>query len=311
MNFIDFQSKFGSEEDIVQHYINLRYNGAPTCPHCKSIQVYHKKDRRRVFHCASCKNTFSIFTGTIFENTHTDLRKWFYAIHLFLNAKKGISGMQLQREISGSYRTAWRMLRQIRTAMRSEDMSTYFQTVVEIDETYVGGKPRPFKVTLDDNGEIIKNKRGRGTNKTPVIGVIDRDNKKVHAKVAMPNKDGKKLTGKQLLGILNEVAKKGITVMTDEFRGYNILSRSGFIHLKVDHSSKQYSNGDIHTNSIESFWATFKRGIYGTYHSISIKYMQLYVNEFCWRYNNRLQSNMFDLLLSRTILPRTENFPAI
>jgi transposase-like protein len=302
MNFIEFQKKFANEENIIDYYIQLRYKGQPCCHHCGSIQVYHKKDRLKIFHCPSCKNTFSIFKGTIFENTHADLYKWFFAIHLFLNNKKGVSGLTLQREIGGSYRTSWRMLKQIRTAMQREQMDDCFQTIVEIDETYVGGKPRPNTVRLDDAGNQIKPKRGRGTNKTPVVGIIDRDNKKVHAKVALPNEAGKSLSGKQLLDILNEVAKKGTTVMTDEFRSYNILDKNGFIHFKVDHSSKQYSNGDVHTNGIESFWATFKRGVYGIYHSISVKYLQHYVNEFCWRYNNRRNPKMFDLLLVKTIM---------
>ena len=100
--------------------------------------------------------------------------------------------------------------------------------------------------------------------------------------MALPNKDGKKLTGKQLLTILNEVTKAGATVMTDEFRSYNILSRNGFIHLKVDHT-KEFAVGATHTNNIESFWATLKRGVYGIYHSVSVKYLQQYVNEFCFR----------------------------
>lgn len=280
----------------------MRYKGQPSCHHCGSIQVYQKKDRLKVFHCPSCKNTFSIFKGTIFENTHADLYKWFYAIHLLLNGKKGISGLQLQREIGGSYRTAWRMLKQIRIAMRTEDMEDYFQKVTEVDETYVGGKPRPFSVKPDEDGNPIKPKRGRGTNKTPVVGIIDRDNKKVYATVALPDKQGKQLTGKQLFEIIGRVVKAGATVMTDEFKGYNILDRNGFIHFKVNHSIKQYSNGDVHTNGIESFWATLKRGIYGIYHSISREYLHHYVNEFCWRYNNRHSPIIFDLLLERTIL---------
>jgi transposase-like protein len=247
-----------------------------------------------------CNNSFSIFKDTIFENSSTDLVKWMYAIHLFLNGKKGISGLQLMREVGVTYKTAWRMLKQIRLAMGDEDLKEYFETIVEIDETYVGGKPRKGNKGRNEKGEDNTPKRGRGTKKTPVIGVIDRDNKKVHAKVALPNKEGKKLTGKQLLGVLNEVAKAGTTVMTDEFRSYNILSSNGFIHLKVDHT-KEFSNGTAHTNNIESFWATLKRGVYGIYHSISVKYLQQYVNEFCFRYNNRKNVEMFDLLLVKSI----------
>ena len=300
MNFLQLQKKFPNEKAVITHFLAIRYNGIPVCPHCASVSVYHSNTAPKKFQCKDCNNSFSIFKDTIFENSSTDLVKWMYAIHLFLNGKKGISGLQLMREVGVTYKTAWRMLKQIRLAMGNEDMKDYFETIVEIDETYVGGKPRKGNKGRNDKGEDNTPKRGRGTKKTPVIGVIDRDNKKVHAKVALPNQDGKKLTGKQLMSVLNEVTKAGATVMTDEFRSYNILSKHGFIHLKVDHT-KEFASGINHTNNIESFWATLKRGVYGIYHSISVKYLQNYVNEFCFRYNNRKDVNMFDLLLVKSI----------
>lgn len=297
MNFFEFQKQFPNEVAVIKHFIAIRYNNEPACHHCGSVAVYHRQDYPKTFQCMDCNNTFSIFKDTIFENSSTDLVKWMYAIHLFLNGKKGISGLQLMREIGVTYKTAWRMLKQIRSAMGNEGMEGFFETIVEIDETYVGGKPRKN----NKGGNNDNNKRGRGTGKTPVVGVIDRDNKKVHAKVALPNKEGKKLTGKQLLSVLTEVAKQGATIMTDEFRSYNIVSSNGFIHLKVDHT-KEFACGLNHTNSIESFWATLKRGVYGVYHSISSKYLQNYVNEFSFRYNNRENSNTFDLVLKNSVL---------
>jgi len=300
MNYFEFNKKFPTELACIKHFIEVRYKGNIGCRHCGSTKVYHRLDTPKVFQCADCHNHFSIFKDTIFENSSTDLRKWMYAIHLFLNGKKGISGLQLMRETGVTYKTAWRMLKQIRTAMSSDTMKGAFEAIVEIDETYVGGKPRKGNKGRNDKGESTPNKRGRGTNKTPVVGIIDRENKQVHAKVALPNKDGKKLSGKQLLSILNEVAKAGTTVMTDEFSSYNILSKNGFIHLKVDHT-KEFTSGINHTNNIESFWAKLKRGVYGIYHSISVKYLQHYVDEFCFRYNNRANANTFDLLLMQTI----------
>lgn len=306
MKFLDFVEKFPTQRAIITHYIGIRYKNGVCCNHCNSPKVYQKNDRPKVFHCDGCKNTFSIFKGTIFEKTRVDLRKWFYALHLFLNAKKGISGLQLQREIGGGYECAWRMLKQIRTAMGNDnDMTLYFDTVVEIDETYVGGKPRRRGKFKSDTGEVlpfVKSKRGRGTHKTPVVGIIDRVNKKAHARVALPNEDGKSLTGKQLLTILTQVTKAGATVMTDQFRAYRILSKNGFTHLQVDHT-KEYVNGNVHTNGIESFWATLKRAMYGVYHSVSVKYLQRYVDEFCFRYNNRRNPDIFDLVLEKSLLP--------
>jgi transposase-like protein len=303
MNFFEFLKKFPTEEAVIQHFIRVRYGERVACHHCGSIKVHQKKDRPKVFHCADCLNTFSVFKGTIFENSPTDLRIWMYAIHLFLNGKKGISGYQLQRETGVTYKTAWRILKQIRTAMGNAANQEFIDTIVEIDETYIGGKPRPKNHKDDDDD---KPKRGRGTKKTPVVGVIDRENKKIHAKVAKPNKEGKKLTGKQLLEVINEVTKNACTVITDEFLSYSVLGRTQHIHLKINHK-EAFANGIVHTNNIESFWATLKRGILGIYHHVSVKHLQDYVNEFCFRYNyrgekNRSNPEMFDLLLKQAVL---------
>ena len=187
------------------------------------------------------------------------------------------------------------MLRLIRTSMIDNATKKYFKDIVEMDETYVGGKPRKFCTQG-------KNKRGRGTKKTPVVGVVDRLQKRVYAKIALPNSEGQKLTGKQLLGIIEEVCiTKKVKVITDEFRSYNILTRKGYDHERVDHR-KEFVIGSTHTNTIESFWAILKRGVYGIYHSISVKYMQNYLNEFCFRYNNRDESQAFDVILDQAIL---------
>ena len=306
MTFIELMKKFPTENSVIQYYLTIRYPNGVCCNHCgSSNKVYQEKERPKVFSCNDCKSTFSPFKDTIFEKSSTDLRKWMYAIHMFLNGKKGISGLQLQREIGVTYKTAWRMLHQIRKAMGNAESKEFFDTIVEIDETYVGGKPRKGNKRKDDDdkGTPIANKRGRGTNKTPVVGIINRNEKKVYAKVAMPNKEGKKLSAKQLIDILNNVSKQdnNNTIITDEFRGYDTLSRNNFIHLRVDHS-RAFSNGKgIHTNNIESFWATLKRGVYGIYHHISVEYMQKYVDEFCFRYNNR-EDNMFDMVLKQSIL---------
>jgi len=134
---------------------------------------------------------------------------------------------------------------------------------------------------------------------------VDRNNKQIYSKVALPNGDGKKLTAKQLMDILKVVSKQenGNTIMSDEFRGYNPLSKNNFVHLRVDHQKAFSNNNGTHTNNIESFWATLKRGIYGIYHHVSIKYMQKYVDEFCFRYNNN-KLNMFDIVLRQSVLEK-------
>jgi len=165
MNYKEFMKKFPDEKTIIDYFIKIRYPEGIRCPHCKNEKVYQKKDRLKVFDCNFCGRSFSIFKNTIFEKTTTDLQKWFFAIHLVLNAKKGISALQLQREIGVTYKTAWRMLHQIRQAMEDKNKDDFFDTIVEIDETYVGGKPRKSNKRDDDRkGGGLK--RGRGTRKT-------------------------------------------------------------------------------------------------------------------------------------------------
>lgn len=302
MKLYEFLAKFPTEESIIEHFIQIRYKTGICCPHCGCNKVYHRHTLPKKFKCSECNNDFSIFTNTIFEKSSTDLRKWFLAIHFMMNDKKGISALQLQREIDVTYKTAWRMLKQIRSAMGNTENEKIFTAIVEIDETYVGGKPR--KQAKEKSDKDDKNKRGRGTSKTPVIGLKERNSNKVYAKVALPNKAGKKLTGKQLLKIIEQVCKDKTTVISDEFRSYGILDKkdSNFFHLVVNHSLGEYSRNGIHTNGIESFWALLKRGIYGMYHQVSEKYLQFYVNEFCFRLNNRKNENSFDTLLGCCVL---------
>lgn len=302
MTFIEFNEKFPDEKSVVDYFIKIRYPISVKCSHCGSIRVYLRRDNIKVFDCNDCHNTFSPFKNTIFEKSSTSLVKWMYAIHLILNGKKGISALQLQREIGVTYKTAWRMLHQIRTAMSNVNQKEFFDTIIEIDETYIGGKPRKGNKDDDDDNTPKPSKRGRGTDKTPVVGVIDRYNKTIYAEVAYPNNKGQKLTANQLIDILRVVAKEGNNniIISDEFRSYNSLSKYGYMHFQIDHT-KMYSDGKgIHTNNIEGFWSILKRGIIGIYHHISLKHMQKYVAEFCFRYNNK-KKNMFDMVLRQGI----------
>jgi hypothetical protein len=177
--------------------------------------------------------------------------KWFYAVHLFLNGKKGISGLQLQRETGCTYKTCWRMLHQIRAAMGNADTAKAFGVLVEIDETYVGGRPRRENAAPGKDGTAVVPEKepakwGRGTGKTSVIGVRERSSGKVYAEAAPPNEKGRKLTGKQLLGVLEKAAADGTTVVSGDFSGYKVLEKNlpnGFTHLTVNHSAGQFGAG--------------------------------------------------------------------
>jgi transposase-like protein len=195
MAYKEFLQKFPDGKAIIDCFTRIRYPQGVKCNHCGSDKVYHRAKEPKMYDCNNCRNSFSVLKDTIFEKTSTDLQKWFFAINSVLNAKKDISAKQLQREIGVTYKTAWRMLKQIRQAMADKDYDGFYETIVEIDETYIGGKPRKFnRKDNDKKGGGLK--RGRGTKKTPIIAVADREEKKIFAKVALSNKKGQKLTGR-------------------------------------------------------------------------------------------------------------------
>jgi transposase-like protein len=222
---------------------------------------------------------------TIFHNTKLDLQKWFLAISIILNAKKGIAARQLGRDLQVTKDTAWYMGMRIRKAMSHD--ARLLKGIVEMDETYVGGKPRRF-----DRDPRNPLKRGRGTRKTPVVGMVER-NGNMKAFVS------EKVNSSRLEQLVRRhVDRENSILITDEFRGYSRMDKI-LPHLSVDHS-KTYSDGIANTNTAECFWALLKRGIVGQYHKVSKKYLPLYINEFSFRFNNRKTLN--DVFFGNTIL---------
>jgi transposase-like protein len=286
MNIIQIYKNFPTQEDCIQHIENIRWHGNPLCPYCKS-EKHSLLPKEKRYHCNNCNTSYSVTVGTIFHDTKLPLQKWFLAISIILNAKKGVASRQLARDIEVTKDTAWRMQMQIRKAMGQH--KELLEGIVEMDETYVGGKPRPG---------TGKHKRGRGTSKIPVVGMVER-NGNVKAKVQ--SKD--KLKYKNLRKIVKEnIDTNNSILMTDEYRGYSPMSLI-IEHKTVNHSTKQYSIGDTHTNTIESFWAILKRGIYGQYYHVSKKHLNKYVKEFCYKYNNRKNeaNDVFGDLLRRGV----------
>jgi len=304
MTIFEFKKKFPTEKAAINFIIETKYpNKQYICPKCGVVKekIYRQKYDSRKLYCNNCKSEFSALSGTIFANTHLSLRMWLYAINLTLISRKGISAMQLQRELGmNSYKGAWRMKKLIRDAASKEEMKNVFEAIVEIDEAYIGGKPR--KKNKHDEPETNENfnKRGRGCAKVPVIGVKERNTGRIYAVVANKNEDGKQLTSKQLFSVLKKVCKDNTTVMTDQYAGYNILDKpnsKNFIRLKINHNVFYSMGNGIHTNGIESFWALVKRGIHGIFHHISIVHLQSYINEFCFRLNNRDNDVAFQKLV--------------
>ena len=275
MNIVQVFEQFPDQAACIAHLEKARWGDVPRCPYCTSTNTARTPTRHR---CYTCKTSFSVTVGTIFHHTHLPLQKWFLAVSLILNAKKGISALQLSRDLKVNKNTAWRIAMQIRKAMIQAEQRNLLTGIIEMDETYVGGKPRKGKHYDNPNN---RPRRGRGTTKTPVIGVVERDGE-VRAKVAKKSQ----LKGKDLRAFVRaRVDVDNAHLMTDEYQGYSGMRRL-LPHEVIKHAD-WYVDGDIHTNTIEGFWALLKRGMFGQFHSVSRRHLQKYVDEFCYRYNLR------------------------
>ena len=285
MNIITIYKQFPTDSDCIAHLEKVRWPGGARCPYCGSEKATRMPKENR-YHCFNCKTSYSVTVNTIFHDTKLDLQKWFLAISLILNAKKGISSRQLARDLQVNKNTAWYMAMRIRKAM--VEHGELLKGIVEVDECYIGGKPRKG----NDKGPS-GSKLGRGTDKIPVVGAVERGGK-VTAKVA------RNLKAKPLSSFVKgKIQVAGTTVMTDEFSGYCRLKY--FVNHETINHQEAYVCGNIHTKGIESFWAILKRGMIGQFHKVSARHLGKYVDEFCYRYNHRKNLEVFALTLSRTV----------
>ncbi len=292
MNILELINKFPTQEACITHLENVRWGDKPKCVYCGSENTNPLKAELR-HHCNGCRKSFSVIVGTIFHNTHIELQKWFLVMSLMLNARKGASSCQIARDLGMRQPTVWSMMLRIRKAMKGSQ-AELLNGIVEMDETYIGGKPRKRNNDKDDDGNLPTIKRGRGTKKECVVGMIERGGK---VKTVIQ----KRLRFLDLRGIVKDNIDVSKTVlMTDDFKGY-IPFKGLMPHHTVNHSAKQYVVGDIHTNSIESFWAIVKRGMMGQFHWVSKKYLEKYMDEFCWRFNNKENPAMFSNLISNCV----------
>lgn len=273
-----------SEEQARDYFEHIRWPNGPVCPHCGSVEstkLQGKAHRVGLYRCQGCEEQFTATIGTILEDSHLPIRTWLMAFAILCSAKKGCSALQLQRQLGiGSYRSAWHLCHRIRHAMGKEPMKGLLLGAgggdVAVDETYVGGKPRKF------TGRHIQ---GRGTSKTPVVALIERGGG-ARAQVVGD------VTAGTLKQIIRENVDKSARIMTDQLRSYSGIGKEfegG--HVAVDHSKGEYARDGLGTNEAEAYFALLKRGLIGSFHHVSKKHLQKYVDEFSYRWDRRKMSD--------------------
>lgn len=288
MTLTDFDRMFPDEASCKTYLLNQRWPQGVRCPRCGNNKVYENKPRPFTWQCTKCgKNPrapyrFSVTVGTVFENTNYPLRTWFKVLYFMLTSKKGVSALQIHRMIgSGSYRTAWFICHRLRAGLADEGFRK-LMGIVEVDETYIGGE------NANRHWDKRKEMRGRGSvGKIPVIGAIARKGNLV-CRVLDDT------TANTLTKFVRQVASDRVQLIaTDQAGGYKALRRAGYRHETVDHKAGEYVRGVVHTQNLDSFWSLLKRGIMGTYHNVSAKYLPLYLNEFQFRHNQRKNEDIF------------------
>lgn len=282
ISVLEFFKQFPDDDTCLEHLMQVRFGREFDCPKCEKASKFHRVTNRPVYGCQYCGHQISPMAGTPFARSTTPLQKWFYALYLFTTTRHGVPAKELQRQLSVTYKTAWRMGHEIRKYMGKVDGDDSLSGHVEIDETYVGGKS-------DQRGRP----NPKTTNKTVVMGMVERGGKIMTKVVPDVKRD-------TLVPIITENVEKGSTLSTDELQSYWYIYKNGYKHGMVNHSQKEWKHGIHHTNTIESFWARLKLSIHGTHVHVSKKHMPKYLAEFEYRYNMRgaNASLMFDQLLA-------------
>jgi transposase-like protein len=281
LNLISLAGLFADEDSAREFLEGRLWPNGPVCPHCGGNEAYKltakpdskKPVRKGVYKCKDCRKQFTVRVGTVFEDSKIPLCKWLAALHLLTSSKKGISSLQIARELEITHKSAWFLTHRIREAMRTENPPKEPKGVFEMDETYVGGKPRRHT-----------GKRGRGTKKTPVVALVQRGGN-VRARVM------DRVTSKNLRAHAALYAHEDSILMSDELPAYFRVGKDFSGHGVVSHGQGEYARGIRHVNTAESFFALLKRGHYGSFHQLSKTHLHRYVDEFEFRWNHRKTSD--------------------
>jgi transposase-like protein len=276
--------RFRSEDECRAYLEELRWPDGVECPRCESKLISRIRERNQ-FDCDSCRYQFSVTAGTIFHDTHLSLWKWFAAVYLIVESKKGISAKQMERTLGTTYRTAWHLNHRIRAAFKEVD-AQLLKGIVEVDETFIGG-------VMEGKG------RGYKGNKTIVVGAVQRGGNIVLKVVRGADRE-------TLHGFIREnTAGDTEAIYTDEWPAYRGIADADTEHKAVKHRIGEYARGDVHTNSIENVWSLLKRSIVGSYHQVSAKHLDAYLDELEFRYNNRENPYMFRDAMLKLLLTET------
>lgn len=277
----EFNAKYPDDNACLNEVFKNRYGRLKICPSCDKATKFFKVTDRKCYACEFCGYQVHPLADTIFHKSETSLKSWFYAIFLFSKSKNGVAGKELERQLGVTYKTAWRMAKQIRLLMKQEEEP--LEGEVEMDETYIGG--------------VRPGKRGRGAaGKTPVFGMVQR--KGGIRSMVVPD-----VRIKTIMPIVLSTVKEGSTISTDEGNNFNRLKGSGYGHETVKHGKGEYVRGLVHTQTIDGFWSQLKRSINGTYHAVSPKHLQSYVDEFSYRYSKRGLPSLFEPMILRAVKP--------